>query len=416
MNPFKNMNLDEVSELVEQPNGDVRRRYNTQKLIHYWLKVKGVTYNLKTHNLMVQGQDDEGVALDSLTHHIRLDAHSERVTLVRDLIEPSLILWIEAQTEEHKRKQKLLLTFNPSIKDDPFINLLNVLCGVSQSDKRRELDIAVMKHFVWQVKRKFWGLPSAYHMMPVFVGKQGGGKTRAIERFLKPVEDLYRYVSDMGIFNDERQLGLLSSSYILFADEMGRASEVQLGILKNMIGEGLVTQRIMRSTQHKAFKNRVTFIGASNEMVSEVVHDSTGMRRFWQLDCPVKLDWDLVNSSDFTQVWQSIDEMNPESPIVPYWNEVVKIQADTLKPPDTVEFYLIECQGGLKLAANEAEGRWVSVSEVYSSYADFTRSTGQKPFGVTKFSRRLIELGATRKRNNGTFFLLRAPFTSSDIS
>ncbi|HEV2603567.1 MAG TPA: hypothetical protein VGU24_07910 [Microvirga sp.] len=52
-----------------------------------------------------------------------------------------------------------------------------------------DLGVAVLKKFVWQVKRKPLGLPITRHLMPVWQSPiQGSGKTTAVLAFLKPLK------------------------------------------------------------------------------------------------------------------------------------------------------------------------------------------------------------------------------------
>lgn len=420
-NPFLNVDADIIElETVLMVDGSekTKKRYNTERLINFWLSKRQGNLELKTGNLKVElGSGRTEIGFERLMNRIKLDAHEAKIPLMKDLIEPAVQEWLVNQQTLILTRYKKNITFRPGLDSVALVaDLLEIWCGPAKDQVRRDLDIAVMCHFIWQVKRKFWNLQSAYHMMPVLVGSQGGGKTRALEKFLKPIFDLYAIIPDMAVFNDERQLRLLTKNYVLFTDEMGRANEVQLGNLKNMIGEGLVVQRLMRSTSHESFQNRATFIGASNEIVSDIVYDATGMRRFWQIDCLVKFDWARVNATDFTKLWQSVDETG-ESPIIKVWEAVAMVQKDTLRPPDSVEFYLSDCPEGYKKPNLPAEAEWTRATEIYKSYADFSRSMGQKNLGVNKFGRRLRELGFEIKRSDGVFYLVkRGRVMASDVS
>ena len=64
------------------------------------------------------------------------------------------------------------------------------------------LDIAVVKHFVWQVKRKLIGLPVDHHIMPILFGKSGGGKSVAIHKLVEPLKEL-TLETNMSVFQDQ---------------------------------------------------------------------------------------------------------------------------------------------------------------------------------------------------------------------
>ena len=80
------------------------------------------------------------------------------------------------------------------------------------------MDIAVMKHWIWQVRRNLFALPIEHHLMPIFTGHPGSGKNTAITKFLKPIEEL-RALRD-AILQDERQSSVLARSYVIFFDEI----------------------------------------------------------------------------------------------------------------------------------------------------------------------------------------------------
>ena len=52
-----------------------------------------------------------------------------------------------------------------------------------------ELDITVVAHWLWQIKRKMRGLDPSYHIMPIFYGKQKGGKTVALNKLIAPINN-----------------------------------------------------------------------------------------------------------------------------------------------------------------------------------------------------------------------------------
>ena len=61
--------------------------------------------------------------------------------------------------------------------------------------------------------------------------------------------------------------------------------------------------------------NRATFIGTTNKDISRLIFDDTGMRRFYQIDCKSRLDWDITQRVEYLKLWRSVDE-RAETPLL----------------------------------------------------------------------------------------------------
>lgn len=171
----------------------------------------------------------------------------------------------------------------------------------------------VIKHWIWQVKRKMFNLPVKYHMMLVFYGKQAAGKSTMVKELNEPVKDFMASTNFANI-TDSRSHGIWQN-YVLFFDEMGRSTTSNLEDIKRIITEDSFTSRIMHSNTDTVIKNQATCIGTCNKDLSRMIFDDTGMRRFFQIDCPERIDWAVTSKINFKRLWQSVDE-NAETPLL----------------------------------------------------------------------------------------------------
>ena len=60
----------------------------------------------------------------------------------------------------------------------------------------------ILKHFIWQIKRKLWKKPVKEDIMPDFVGATGAGKSYNLLKLLEPIEELTYQAPSMTMLND----------------------------------------------------------------------------------------------------------------------------------------------------------------------------------------------------------------------
>lgn len=203
------------------------------------------------------------------------------------------------------------------------------------------LDLLILKHFVWQVKRKIAGLEVTYHLMPVLVGRTGKGKSVAISKFLAPVKTLAETGKDFSIFSDSREWHLFGEKYVFLFDEMSKARKVDVESLKNTITCEFKSYRPLYSNSTIKVAQNGTFLGASNDPISSLINDPTSARRFWQLHFTDSPDRDLLNSLDLTEVWQSVDETE-ECPVLARWEDIMEVQHKQLRAKSNPEEWFEE--------------------------------------------------------------------------
>jgi hypothetical protein len=205
-----------------------------------------------------------------------------------------------------------------------------------------ELDLAVMKHFLWQVKRKLDGQPVEYHIMPVIVGRTGSGKSVAVEKLVGPVKPLVESGRDCSIFEDSREWTMFHRMYVVVLDELSRADQTDVNAMKRVITADTLSYRALYTQDHVPGRMVSTFIGTSNNFISEVVLDSTSARRFWQIQSQSLIDWDTINKIDYTALWRSVDVADSRSPVRDAWQAIQARQHAEFRHKSAVEEWLAE--------------------------------------------------------------------------
>ncbi len=205
-----------------------------------------------------------------------------------------------------------------------------------------ELTEAVIRHFVWQVKRKLNRRSVEYHLMPILVGPTNGGKSRAVTELLKPLNQMV-VGKQLNVVNDERQLFNFSKYFVVFFDEMSGSSKTDVDCLKNTITSDMISYRMMRQNKNSSSPNTATFIGAANNEVKHIINDPTSARRFYQIDCQALLPWETINGIDYLALWKSVDESGP-APIKPHLPKLKNIQETFRQLSVIEEFVQMRCE------------------------------------------------------------------------
>lgn len=218
------------------------------------------------------------------------------------------------------------------------------------------LVVAVLQHFIWQVKRKQLRRTVRHHLMPVIFGpEQGSGKTIFVRRFLSPLEEL---ASDPVLLSDlaDRRSGDILRFPAVVVDDVERLEPRQNALLKSLITATDISRRPLRTSAAEKRRQCATLIGTANEPVRVLIADPTGHRRFAELrfrngavekggDPAV---WQAVNETDYGLLWRSVDGFVDHSPIETHLTALAALQ-NAAAPVDRLR----ECLVGLDVRSED---------------------------------------------------------------
>lgn len=175
--------------------------------------------------------------------------------------------------------------------------------------------IAVMKHFIWQVKRKLIGKKPINHMMPVIWGPGGTGKSWTIERLIRVLpEELVNTSYRIEKAGDDRYNRQLQDSFIIYFDELDGIKHASKNAVKCLItGELALTSRNMGSHTSTKYQHNATFIATTNDYPSIFMNDEYTNRRLFPIEVDKQSDFEKVNSTDFAEIWRQVDETQESS-------------------------------------------------------------------------------------------------------
>lgn len=277
----------------------------------------------------------------------------------------------------------------------------------------------IIRHFIWQVKRKMLGLDVDYHLMPVIFGPQGAGKTRAIERFLEPITKLVLRGKAVNFMDDVRELNVLEENYVCFFDEMSRADQVNTENLKGKMSARTVKCRVFNTLTYVDVEQNCTFIGAANKSLIDLIYDTTGMRRFWQIDgAQTKIqeererNWALIGGVNALDMWRSVDEAQDIPEIVKYWSEISGVQ-EGFRATSSIEDFLDTTD----IKPAEEGVNPIPLAKLYNQYKDYCIEAKLDAVQLKRFARTLRnEHGFKSGRSNvGVTVFISKVLTNSGV-
>lgn len=275
------------------------------------------------------------------------------------------------------------------------------------------LDLAVMKHWLWNCKRMALGMRTEHDLMPVVYGKQGSGKTTAVQMIVVPIQELALDM-DATYLTDDRKAPVLAAAIIGRWEEMQGSQRADLEALKHTITSPTIGFRPMRTNQTVILPRTCSFIGTSNLPVDVMIQDTTGARRFVQLTTPDRCDWDALQAIDVTVLWQAVSETDA-APILDHLHLLREHQVE-LVHRDPVSMWL-EGESWRKLVWTRADSAEPYVVERYDAskgelfeelaarFGSWCRTTNQSSLGTKALGLRLRQEGFTwtqERQPNGT--------------
>ena len=229
------------------------------------------------------------------------------------------------------------LAFDPLA--DPNKHELSTFVG-NLTGTNTDLSTAAIGHFIHTVKRRILGKPVENHLIVVVIGPQNKGKSENLNRLIGPVNEYRINLSDVAHLTDTRNFHAFSEHYVGVLDEMPRLKQADIGKVKSVVTQSLLSSRTLATHIFTSVPNNLTVIGTSNTRLKFQFLDPTGMRRFYELIVDKEISREISENIDYLKMWKSIDE-NAPSPITAY-TEQLKEHHEDLRPHNTMELFLEE--------------------------------------------------------------------------
>jgi hypothetical protein len=358
------------TQVIPETNCNFTIEHDPRRWLDMWFKSN--KFKIKSSEEILK--DGETVSIDQVISEMNCDFITykpEKTRINLPVLRNALDLKITEAAYLSRKKIISSLKYKPDSNDNmkKFIRAL-----IGRDD---EIVEAVMKHFIWQVKRKMFGLTVKDHMMPVLYGKeQRQGKSHAVKALLAPINSLWCNAKLCDI-NDERKAKMFFNYFVALFDEMQGASRIDMEGAKERITSEYISFRALFSNVVSQLRNNSTPIGVTNKPLALILRDHTGMRRFFEIEIPQKCDWDALNKIDFLALWLGVDE-NLDIPYIELFRKKIESHQELSRDKCSVEQWLEEHELKLGDVRN-------LLNDVYSHYTHFCRNSGVYPDSKRNF-------------------------------
>ena len=262
---------------------------------------------------LVNTHRNRRVRLHDWKQDLRVQCQNLGLRFAKDAINDAAEAWFREQKDARLYLVRAdvsegLLTIE---REQDKASLIAVCRAAFAETEEPEYVAAVIQKFVWQVKRKMFGLPITNHLMPVLLGPQGKGKSTFLWQMLAPVDEVVSPTT-FSQLTDERNIDLLNN-YVLVFDEMSGATKADLEVVKNAITASVMARRPMTTNLNVTVPQNATLIGSSNALsVGDLIRDPTGLRRFAGLVFSDDPDYAVINGHDWMMTWRAVDMDGPD--------------------------------------------------------------------------------------------------------
>ena len=265
------------------------------------------------------------------------------------------------------------------------------------SDVTVEFVVAVLRKFVWAVKRKMLDLIVTNHIMVVLLGPQGVGKTVFVRSLVGPVVELSLEV-DFATLEEARNIEIWRF-FVHILDEMGYATKTDSEAIKRVLTADTLSRRPMGSNSVETVPQKATMIGCSNKELDQLINDPTGNRRFVPLRFRRDADWAAINATDYLLLWQSVDEHGPD-PMIEHMGALKELQAASRQLGPVEQWLAYIADQGL---GPYEEGEKVMAAPLYERFRVWEQS--YRPGRSTDMSAWSAELRRLLKNDRGVDLL-----------
>lgn len=328
----------------------------------------------------------------------------------------SLIAELQWGEKKETIRKVLCLTSDKALYFKKLKELCRLLCGNMYSDDSIEFrrSQAFIAHWMWQVLTKVFYGPAIAHkfghesMLILYSPEQKTGKSTFSKWFLKPFLDTsFVWKADFSRLEDKFSTNNMGLNYIAFFDEMARASAANMCKVKQLITEEEVHFRGMFTQNEMKLPKTTTFFGTTNVSVRSLFNDTSGLRRFHEIQVQGKafgkINLSALETWDFTEFFR-IFPLNPDkSPIFDIiTEEELDEYEETMRPKHVVELWLEDQNINIQVADQEKDDtKLISYIDIYNRFQSWALKHGFKhPYipNSESFNKKMEELGAHKGR------------------
>lgn len=313
-----------------------------------WLRNHGVSFNVASNSFFWRGNNKS-------TQQIAAQLHASKTWRTPGglLRRHSPTLWATVVAEvavEHRNNaiayMRSSLCEAPRTDDAELRRFLRELLHVTIDAEEFENCVAVVKHWLWLVQRQILGLKTTWHMMPIFWGGQGGGKSEQLKQLLGQVGNFAILDANFSVFSDGFSQLQMNRSFVMFMDEMENVEKTDSQAIKRAISAEHIAGRGMYSDDGRKLRRNASFIAATNLAPPHGLKDTSGARRYYSLECrPGPITEDRIaffNGLDYLAMWTCVDPHDKVSPMMPRQVKIMAVQHEVNRAKSLYEDFIAE--------------------------------------------------------------------------
>jgi hypothetical protein len=299
---------------------------------------------------------------------------------------------IKRQTESEDARRKLISLFPffgpPTTSRDLILDLVEIWTG-----KPDEVVAAIIRQFIWQVKRKILRENVFDPTVPVLCGPQDVGKSGVLKLFLEPL-GVFTGEYNLADLLEAKSLPRTEKKFAMICNEFSGIQKVDMDVFKQIITEPDYTVRKFHTQDDLTFTVNASFIGTSNNGLINQIFDSTGVRRFFEIKVPRLIDFERLKQIDMVELWKSVDANDPVSPVQKNKPAIRERQAQFRNKNDLTIFLeeigAFESDSfGNSLMVKTANMKKFSKTAFHSSYKLWAKRNGLKEASIIELGRRM---------------------------
>lgn len=359
----------------------IKKMFNEREYVHYWFSRSKMSIKEAYNRPNLFGT----LYLDYLEAFrvLKSKTNTKNSPLKKESLQYALSEYLETAAVEYR-----IAAISKFNTEQPTLEPLKQFIFACTGNLDEKV-VNVLAHWCWQIKRKGVDAPVKHHIMPIFYGGQGAGKSQAIMKFTSPLADL-RLGMDMSQLSDERLYESLSHNLIVFFDELQGVHRTDMNVLKHKITTDFNTYRKLHSHSVVNVPMACSFIGATNKKLNESLNDSTGQRRFYEIEVLPKMDWNTINTIDYRALWLGIDEKLSDGYLTGDALQAVLTAQKALVNEEEMDTYVAD----RNLQVVGTTQKEIAAETLYSDYRAWATDNGiQKPFTKSWFVRKLDNKG-----------------------
>jgi len=278
----------------------------------------------------------------------------------QNMVTPALNVMLNERKDVLVTTTRERLAYVPHAKQSPdeafYDHALPLVTAMSapKTELEKYLDVLAIQQLLWQFMRKLHGREPSEHIALFFDGTQGCGKSETVKKLVSAASEALVVRTSLDEMQDRGVQEAALASRWLILEETRSLWKKTLDSFKNFITEPYKDNRAMYDRNTTPKQNRTTVIGTTNIPISDILGDPSGARRFYSFQGPLevgaRMDFDVINSFDFTRLYTLIDPEDPRAPLTRnsnIYNLFRDKQAATVRK-STLDLFLIEYKTYLK--------------------------------------------------------------------